>query len=68
MDSSSYKIQIVRLVWMCIMFLCGISQVYDLPTIYLDEDHAANNNYSIDDGESGTTKGSVSLESIFIHS
>ena len=40
---------------------------YDLPTIYLDEDHAANNNYSIDDGEGGTTKGSVSLESIFIH-
>ena len=50
------------------MFLCGISQVYDLPTIYLDEDHAANNNYSIDDGEGDTTKGSVSLESIFIHS
>ena len=40
---------------------------YDLPTIYLDEDHAENNNYSIDDGEGGTTKGSVSLESIFIH-
>ena len=39
----------------------------NLPTIYLDEDHAANNNYSIEDGEGGTTKGSVSLESIFIH-
>ena len=40
---------------------------YDMPTVYLDEDHAANTNYTIDDGNGGTKKGSVSLGSIFAH-
>ena len=42
-------------------------QYYDMPTIYLDEDHSTNNNYILDDGNGGTMLGSVSLESIFIH-
>ena len=42
-------------------------QYYDMPTIYLDQDHAANKNYKLDDGNGGTMLGGVSLESIFIH-
>lgn len=42
-------------------------QYYDMPTICLDQDHAANKNYKLDDGNGGTMLGGVSLESIFIH-
>ena len=42
-------------------------QYYDMPTIYLDEDHYSNKNYILDDGNGGTMLGGVSLESIFIH-
>lgn len=42
-------------------------QYYDMPIIYLDEDHYTNKNYVLDDGNGGTVLGGVSLESIFIH-